>query len=173
MRKVLNNLEVTLPPQNFNLVSIFLIIITCGFVIFLFSSGITALSVFSQGGMTKSEFGFAGLVYLGLCLAFLIFSSIVFAMLYSCVTLILTPSTISLSYKLFNKCYWKFSAKTEHIQKIDLSSPSSTRNFKGDTMKQTPQLNIWIGTKLISLGEWGQLSEPELEWLRDCLLKQL
>ena len=173
MRKVFNNLEVTLPHRDFNLVSILLIVITCGFVISLFLSGITALSVFSQGGMAKSEFGLAGLMYLGLCLAFLILSSIIFVVLHRCVTLILTPSTISLSYKLFNKCYWKFSAKTEHIQKIDLSSPSATRDFKGDTVKQPPQLNIWIGTKLISLGEWGQLSEPELEWLRDCLLNQL
>lgn len=173
VKKVRNNLEITLPPKDFNLIFILLFVSIFGFVASLFSSGIKALTVFYQGGTAKPEFGFAGFIYLGLCLAFLMLGAIVFVNLRRCVVLVLTPSNISLSYKLFNKCCWKFQARTEHIQKIDISLPSFRKDLKGEDIKQPSQLNIWVGTKLISLGGWGRLSEPELEWLRDCLLKQL
>lgn len=173
VKKVCNNLEIILPPEDFNLASILLIIGSCGSVPYFFSSGITALLVFYQGGVAKPEFGLAAFLYLALCVTLSIFTVIISVNLYRCVLLVITPSKISLSYKLFNKCYWKFQSKTEHIQKIDVVSPSFRENMKGETIKQPLQLNIWVGTKLISMGGWDKLSEPELEWIRDCLLKYL
>jgi hypothetical protein len=57
---------------------------------------------------------------------------------------------------------------------IELSSPVYGKDFMGNDIVQK-KINIWAGTQQISFGAWGlrNLTQPELEWVSDCLSEWL
>jgi serine/threonine protein kinase len=56
-------------------------------------------------------------------------------------------------------------ADRQHLSKIELTTLSYRKDPEGNKFAVPPQLNIWVGTKLFSLGDEAGLTPPELEWL--------
>lgn len=174
IKKTRDRLEILLPPRDFDLIALVIFIIMCGFFSYFYSLGLSALSMFYQNIASRTEFAVVAILYFGLCLAIVLSGVYVFVSLYSSVKLIISPLKISLYHYLFTS-KWKYQqAKTEYVQKIELSSPVYGKDFIGNDIIQK-KINIWAGTQQISFGAWGLrwLTQPELEWVSDCLSEWL
>ncbi len=166
LKKTSNHLEILLPAGRFHPALIPLVGIAVWCITWMSFSGLAALSTFFQGGSVKSEFCFAGYVYLGLGLSCLILMIIASLKYLQRTRINLNRSTISLSHELFDTVRWTVQkAPIENIIKLELSSFSFKKDSQGDNVVQLPQINIWAGTQQISFGGFGRLSSPELDWL--------
>jgi serine/threonine protein kinase len=174
IRKTRDNLEIFMPPHDFNLIAVVTFTVMCGLFLKFFSLGLSDLSIFYQNIATRSEFGFVAILYFGICLMIIVVGLFTVVSLYSSAKLTISTLTISLSYYLFT-FRWKYQrSKTEYIKKIELSSPIYGKDFTGNDIVQR-KINIWTGTKQISFGAFGlrQITQPELEWISDCLSELL
>jgi serine/threonine protein kinase len=174
IKKTRDRLEILLPPKDFSLIALVTFVIVCGFFSYFYSLGLSALSMFYQNIASRGEFGIVAILYFGLCLAIVLSGVYVFVSIYSSVKLIISPLKISLSYYLFTSKWKHQQAKTEHVQKIELSSPVYRKDFIGNDIIQK-KINIWAGTQQISFGAWGLrwLTQPELEWISNSLSEWL
>jgi serine/threonine protein kinase len=166
LKKTSQYLEILLPSGRFHPVMIPLMGLAVWLITWMYFSGIAALSPLFQGGIVKSEFAFAGFVYLGLGLSCLLLIIIAWLKYLHRTRLYLNRSTISLSHELTNTLRWTVQkAQIENIIKLELSLFSFKKDSQGDNIVKLPQINIWVGTQQISLGGFGRLTLPELEWL--------
>jgi serine/threonine protein kinase len=174
IQKTRDRLEILLPPKDFDLIALVIFVIMYGFFSYFYSLGLSALSMFYQNIASRTEFATVAILYFGLCLVIVLSGAYVFVSLYSSVKLIISPLTISLSYYLFTYRWKHQQAKTEYVQKIELSSPVYGKDFIGNDIMQK-KITIWAGTQQFSFGAWGLrwLAQPELEWTSNSLSEWL
>jgi serine/threonine protein kinase len=63
------------------------------------------------------------------------------------------------------RCLPSLTAPRKNIAKIELCRLSYEIDFEGGKVEVSTQINIWAGTKKITLGGGDSLTPPELDWL--------
>ena len=159
-------LEILIPPRGFHFKLIPLIVFAVVWNSFLVMWYGIAFATWSSGGW------FAALFAMGhLSVGLFIIWRILFA-LFGKVRLRITQSEIFLTSEIFGfRCLPSLSAARQNITKIELTRPRvSYKSYdyawsSGRNGAITPQINIWAGTKKFTLGERGNLTVPEIDWL--------
>ncbi|MGD1805995.1 serine/threonine protein kinase [Dapis sp. BLCC M126] len=92
---------------------------------------------------------------------------IIILSLFGTIRLRITQSKIYRSLEIFGlKCWLPLVASRQNIIKIELTSVSSQKDFKGENWTIPPEINIWAGTKKFTLGNnIISLTPPEVDWL--------
>ncbi|MBW4605008.1 MAG: serine/threonine protein kinase [Calothrix sp. FI2-JRJ7] len=157
-------LEVVIPPRGFHLALIPLIgfaVVWNSFLVVWYS---IAFASWNSGGWFAALFA---ICHLGAGL-WLIWQ-IIFSLLVK-VRLQITQSSISLSHEIIGlKCLPVLTANRQNITKVELTRELNRFSYKKDFEGDSPQINIWAGTKKFALGGGNTLTTPELEWLAQNL----
>ena len=152
--------EILIPPRGFHLGLIFEIVFAIVWNSFLVGWYGTAFLTWNSGGWLTALFGIAHL-YIGLgqiC-------SILFTLLGK-VRLRITQSEIFIRSEILGlRCLPSLTAPRKNIAKIELCRLSYEIDFEGGKVEVSTQINIWAGTKKITLGGGDSLTAPELDWL--------
>src|SRR4028119_814008 len=157
-------LEILIPPRGFHLG----LIPTIGFAIawtsFLVMWYGIAFTNWNPGGWFAALFGI-GHLGAGLWMIW----KILFTLLGK-VRLRITQSEITQSFEILGlRCLPSLTAARQNIAKVELTRLSYKKGSEGGRVAVPPQINIWAGTKKITLGGEDCLTAPELEWLAQDL----
>lgn len=169
LKKGADSLEIVIPPGGFDLGVGFLCLFAIAWNSFLVAW--TGGAVFLAPFPINLVFGLFSLPFWGAGIGMVI--GILFS-LFGRVRLGLNQQWITLKYELLGFKYNRPRASNrEHINKIEYTKRSFTKDSDGDRVELQPQIVIWAGTQKYELGGKGVLSEPELDWLADELSEWL
>ncbi|PSF32093.1 serine/threonine protein kinase [Aphanothece hegewaldii CCALA 016] len=153
-------LDIFIPPKGFHVGLIPIIIFAViwnGFLILWYSIAFA----------TWNNFGwFAAFFATGhLCVGLGLILTIIFT-LFGHTRLRIDSEQITLKNRLFgiNSPFSKPKPR-QRITRIERTPITYRQDSDGDRVTVHPQIKIWVGTKHLSLGNDGRLSEPELDWL--------
>jgi len=152
--------EILIPPRGFHLGLIFAI----GFAIawnsfFVMWYGM-AFATWNSGGWVAALLVICNLAP-GLALTWYILFTLL-----GKVRLRITQAEIFIRAEILGlRCLPSLTAPRKNIAKIELCRLSYERDFEGGKVEVSTQINIWAGTKKISLGGGDCLTPPELDWL--------
>ena len=176
--KTRDTLDILLPPRGFHLglipTILAAILIPTIFVAILYNGALASfwndlLLILSNGDFSRLLSLLTVMPYVGVALELCFIGSIVLTLLER-VRVRITPLKISLTRELFGLRYLPaVTAVRQNIVKLELTRRYYQRVSRNDggsrTIAVPPQINIWAGTKKLSLGGNNVLTAPELDWL--------
>jgi hypothetical protein len=152
--------EILIPPRGFHLGLIFVIVFAIAWNSFFVNWYGMAFATWSSGGWVA-----ALLVICNLAPALALTWYILFTLLGK-VRLRITQAEIFIRAEILGlRCLPSLTAPRKNIAKIELCRLSYEIDFEGGKVEVSTQINIWAGTKKISLGGGDCLTPPELDWL--------
>jgi serine/threonine protein kinase len=167
--KTRDTLDILLPPRGFHfglIPTIFGVILYNGALASLWNDLVLILS---NGDFSRLLSLLSIIPHFAVGMELWFIGSIVLTLL-GRVRVRITPVKIYLTRELFGLRYLPaVTAVRQNIVKLELTRryyrQVSSKNGGNQTIALPPQINIWAGTKKLSLGGNNVLSSPELDWL--------